>query len=172
MAAPLRLLVELIAAALRAVAADSEKHVHPPSDQVVHGQPHIHRPARGAQHRAAMLVNVVHEPRRQRNRLRPEPRVEPLVAAAKPEHFLDPVGVVQLQEERTDDIIQPGAQTATRHDARTGLFGIEIQPVPRPGQLEQHLFLGRGAQHTNNLRRNALPGVHRAPDGRSKPRFT
>ena len=107
-------LEQLVAAALRAVAADGEEDVHAAPDQVVHGEADVHRAARGAEHRAALLVDVVHELGRQHDRFRAAGGIQPLVAAAKAEHLLHAVGVVQFEEERADDVVQAGAQARRR----------------------------------------------------------
>ena len=71
MPAPFGFLIKIIAAALRSVAANSEEHVHAPPDEVVHRELYVHRPAGRAQHRAALLMDMVHELRRQHDGLLP-----------------------------------------------------------------------------------------------------
>ena len=52
-------------------------------------------------------------------------RIEPRIAAAKTEHLLHAVGVVQFAEQRTDDVIQARTQPAAGDNPRPSLGGIE-----------------------------------------------
>ena len=135
-AAVARFLVEIVRAALRAVAADGEEDVHAARDEILHRRADVHRAARGAENRAALLMNAIDELRRDLNRLHSACRIEPAVAAAKAEHLRDAIAVVQFEKERADDVVEAGAQTTTRHDAGARLFRIEEELRPRPGQLE------------------------------------
>lgn len=96
--APLRFLKQFVAAALGTVATDGEQDVHAAPDQVVHGGADVHRPARSAQHGAAVLVNVMDEFGGQHERLSATRRVESLIAVAEAEHVLHAIAVVQLQK--------------------------------------------------------------------------
>ena len=69
-AAAARFLVEIVRAALRAVATDGEENVHAARDEVVHRDADVHRAARGAEDRAAFLMNAIDELRRDLHRLR------------------------------------------------------------------------------------------------------
>ena len=99
-------------------------------------RPDVHRPARRAENRAALLMNAIDELRRDLHRLDAARRIEPAVSAAKAEHLRDAVAVVQFEEERADDVVQPRTQPAARHDARARLLRIEEELRPRPRQLE------------------------------------
>ncbi len=78
-------------------------HIAP--DQVVHRQPEIYRPARGAQHGAALFVDVVHECLCQHDRLRAPRRIKALIAPLEAQHLFHSIGVVQFEENRPNDII-------------------------------------------------------------------
>ena len=141
-AAAARFLVEIVRAALRAVAADGEEDVHAARDEVVHRGADVHRTARGAENRAAFLMNAIDELRRDLHRLHAARGIEPAVAAAKAEHLGDAVAVVQFEKERADDVVEPGAQPAARHNARARLFRVEEKFRARAGQLELKSWLG------------------------------
>ena len=131
-----RFLEKIVPAALRAIAADGEEDVHAARDEVFHRAPYVHRPARRAENRAALLMNAIDELRRDLHRLDAARRIEPAVTAAKAEHLRDAVAVVQFEEERADDVVQPRTQPAARHDSRARLLRIEEKLLPRPRQLE------------------------------------
>jgi hypothetical protein len=135
-AAIARFLVKIVRAALSAVAADGEKNVYPARDEILHCLAHVHRAARGAENRAALLMNVIDELRRDLHRLAAALRIEAAVTAAKAEHLGDAVAVVEFEKKRADDVVEARTQTAARHDARARLLRIEKQLRPRPRQLE------------------------------------
>ena len=68
--------------------------------------------------------------------------IEPAVTAAKAKDLGDAVAVVQFEKERADDVVEPGAQAATRHNARPRLFRVEEKFRTRAGQLELKSWLG------------------------------
>ena len=68
--------------------------------------------------------------------------IEPAVTAAKAEHLGDAVAVVQFEKDRADDVVEAGAQSATRHNARARLFRVEEKFRSRAGQLELKSRLG------------------------------
>ena len=43
---------------------------------------------------------------------------------------------MQLEKERADDVVEAGAQSSTRHNARARLFRVEEKLRPRAGQLK------------------------------------
>jgi hypothetical protein len=135
-AALARFLVEIICAALRAVAAHGEEDVHPARDEILHGSPDVHRPARRAENRAALLMNAIDELRCDLHRLHAARRIEPAVTAAKAEHLGDAIAVVKFEKERADDVVESRTQTSARHDARARLLRIEKEFRSRPRQLE------------------------------------
>ncbi len=143
MAAPPGFLEQVVAAALGAVAAEGEQDIHAAPDQVVHGNPDVHRAARGPQHGAAVLMNVVDELRRQHERLLAARRVEALVAVAKTEDFLHAVAVMKFQKQGTDHVVQPRAQSAAGDDASAGLLGIEEQLRAWASEFELEFLLFR-----------------------------
>ena len=63
--------------------------------------------------------------------------VDQVVAAAKAEHLLHPVGMMELEEERANDVVQAGAQPATRDDAGACLLRIEEQLCGLPPEGKQ-----------------------------------
>ena len=173
MAAPGGLLEQGIAAALRAVATDREQDVDLPPDQGVDRAADVNGAARGAEECAALLVDAGDDGRRQRDRIRADGRVEPLVAAPEPEHFPDAIAMLQLQENRADDVVQAGAQAAAGDDAGAGVRRIEEQPLARPGQLEEHLGRqGRLAGIPDDLLGNQQVVRHSPPDGRPESGLT
>jgi hypothetical protein len=87
-------------------------------------------------------MNAIHKLRRDLHRLRTVRGIEPAVAAAKAEHLGDAVAVVQFEKERADDVVEAGAQSATRHNARARLFRVEEKFRAWAGQLELKSRLG------------------------------
>ena len=129
-------MVEVVPSALRAIPADGEQDVHAASDEVVHGGGNVHRAARGAENRAAFVVDVIHELGSDPHRLRAARGIEPAVAAAKSQHFGDTVAVMQFEKERPDNIVEAGAQPPAGHDRRPGFLRVKKQLRARSGQLE------------------------------------
>ena len=135
-AAAARFLVEIVRAALRAVATDSEENVNAARDKVVDRDAGSYRAARGAEDGASFLMNAIDELRRDLHRFGTFCGIEPAVTAAKAKHLSDTVAVVQFEKERADDVVETGAQAATRHNARARLFRVEEKFRARAGQLE------------------------------------
>ena len=141
-AAPARFLVEIVRAALRAIAADGEEDVYAARDEIIHGPADVHRSARRAEDRAALLMNAIDELRRDLHRFRAARRIESAVAAAKAEHLGDAVAVVQFEKERADDVVKARTQSAAGHDAGARLFRVEEKLRSRARQLELKSRLG------------------------------
>ena len=125
-------LVEVVRAALRAIAADGEQDVHAAPDEIVHRDADVHRPARRTENRAAFLMNVVDELGGDRDRLHTARRIEPAVTAAETKHLRDAVAVVQFEEERADDVVEAGTQATAGHDAGPGLPRVEEELARGP----------------------------------------
>ena len=81
-------------------------------------------------------MNVINEPRRDRDRLDAARRVEPAVSAAEAEHFGDAIAVVQFKEERADDVVEARAQAPAGHDAGARLLRVEEEPLARAREFE------------------------------------
>ena len=137
-----RFLVEIVRAALRAVATDGEENVNATRDKVVHRDTGFYRAARGVEDGASFLMNAMDELRRDLHRLDPFCGIEPAVTAAKAKHLSDTVAVVHFEKERADDVVEAGAQAATRHNARARLFRVEEKFRTRAGQLKLKSWLG------------------------------
>ena len=86
-------------------------------------------------------MDVVYQLGRQLDRGLAARRIKPRIAAPETEHLLHAVSVVQFVEQRTDDVIQAGAQPAAGDNSCPGPRGIEEQLGARPGQLEPPLLL-------------------------------
>ena len=94
------------------------------------------QPSRGAENRAALLMNAIDELRRELHRLAAALRIDSAVAATKAKHLGDAVAVLEFEKERVDDVIEPRAQTAAGHDTRARLLRIEKQLRTRPRHLK------------------------------------
>ena len=85
-------------AAHRAVAADHEQQVDAERDQPVHHLVGVLRAARGAEHRAALSVDAVHDLRGQSDRLG-SALDQPGVPGAEAGHLADPVVLGELHHQ-------------------------------------------------------------------------
>src|SRR5215472_1189749 len=119
-------------------------HVAP--NQVLHSNGHVDRTTRSAKDCSAVVVNLIHKPRCEHHRLWTARRIKTLIAASKPEDFRHSVGMMEFEKKRTDHVVQPWTEAATRYDAGTGLCRIEKQLRARSGELKQ-LFSPRGCRH-------------------------
>src|SRR6185436_9569928 len=140
MTAPFGFLEELISAALSAIPANREQHVHAAANQIIHGDSNIHWSARSAEHGAAFLMDFGDEGGSENNRLLAACGIQALVTTAKSEHGRNAVSVMQFKEKGANYIVQARAQASTSHDAGTGLLGIKINFGTRSGQLEDLPF--------------------------------
>src|SRR6187431_1640773 len=131
-----RLLKEIVRTTLRAVSANCEKNIDPARDEIVHGPANIHRSTRRSQNRAAFLMDPFHELRGDLHRFQAAVRIEAAVSTTKPGHLRNPVAVVQFQEQRANDVVEPWTQAAARHDPRARLFWIEKELCTRTCELE------------------------------------
>ena len=120
-----RFLVEIVRTALRAVATDGEENVNATRDKVIHRDAGTYRAARGAEDGASFLMNAIDELRRDLHRLGTFCGVEPAVTAAKAKDLGDAVAIVQFEKQRADDVVEAGAEAATRYNARPRLFRVE-----------------------------------------------
>ena len=87
----------------------------------------IEAAARGAEHRAAGLVDVTHNGKVE---LLPLVRVEALVAVLDPIHALDVVCAVQRGRYLADDIVETWAETTAGDDGRNHVWGVEFDHLP------------------------------------------
>src|SRR6476659_6321997 len=67
--------------------------------------------------------------------------IEPAVTAAKAEHLLHAIAVVELEKERTNDVVQSGTKSAAGHDAGPRFLRVKEKLCARPGCLELHARL-------------------------------
>ena len=74
---------------------------------------------------------------RQLERLVPDPAHEAFVAEAEAVDLVHAVMAAQAQDDRADHVVQPGAETAARHDPARELRRIEEQHLPRSGGLHR-----------------------------------
>jgi hypothetical protein len=81
-------------------------------------------------------MNAIDELRRDLHRLGTFCGVEPAVTAAKAKDFGDAVAIVQFEKQRADDVVEAGAEAATRHNTRPRLFRIEEELGTRARKLE------------------------------------
>src|SRR6185436_8105225 len=70
----------------------------------------------------------------------PQPAHEAFVAVSKPVDPLYPVVVVEAQDDRSDDVVQAGAQAAARHDAAGQRRGVEVQRLAGAGRFHGGWF--------------------------------
>src|SRR5271166_731239 len=109
MAAPLRLLIEFVAATLGAVAANGKQDINVAPNEVVHSCCHIDWTARSAEYCSAMLVNVINKCMGDHRRFQAAPGIKTLITAPEPEHLGDSVGMMEFKEQRADHVVQAWA---------------------------------------------------------------
>jgi hypothetical protein len=143
---------------------------HAQPREVFNGSRAVHHPTGCAKHCAALTMDVIHEFGCQQDGLLIMGWVEASEAAAESEHLFHTVGMVQLAEERTDDVVQAGAQAATRDNPCANLAGIEEQFGTRARQLEQQPLL-RGSQSARDMLRHILIVTHESAQRRRIPRL-
>ena len=121
---------------LRAVAADAEQDVDLQTNQLVNRHVHLLATTRRPQHRPTRMVNRRHRLGRQIER-RIARRGQSTKAVANAQHALHPVVVHQLEDQRTNHVVQAGTQPAARHHRRRHLGRVEEQLTHRaPGVQE------------------------------------
>ena len=170
--AALCFLKQIMSPALCAIAADREEHIHASADEVLHRTGDIHWPPRRSQHCAALLVDVVHELRCEHNRIFTLGRIKSLVTPAEAEHFLYAIGVMQLEEERANDVIQARTQPATGNNARASPLWIEEQSRAWASQLKKGSSRSRRLPVLHDLLRNTEVVTDCTLQWRGEPRFT
>jgi hypothetical protein len=125
-----------IAPAHRAVATDHEQDVDAEPLQAVDDLLRVLWPAGGAQHGAAVDVDVPNALRRQIHQLVAVGGDETLVAVAEADDAPHPVVVGQVADQAADDVVETGAQPAAGHDPGPGLGRVEENLASRAGRLE------------------------------------
>ncbi len=154
-----------VGATLRAVAADGEQNVHAERFQKVHIHHRVLRPARGAQHRSAPMVNVLDHAVGQFARRFTLGRIEPLVTVTNADDGGHAVIRFQRVVQIADDVIDAGAKSAAGHNGRLGFGGLEEDFFPRARFFERASSIGAHAvldfkQHAGVIRHEPpLTGV-------------
>ena len=120
----------------RAVAADDEERPDAELLERVDHLPRILTAAGRPEHGAALLVDVGHGLGREANGRAIVALDEALEAVAEPEDLLAPVGVRQLEDEPTDDVVDAGTEAPAGDDPRAHRRRIEEDLVARPRELE------------------------------------
>src|SRR4029453_7553398 len=87
-------------------------------------------------------MNAIHKLRRDFHRLRGTLRIESTVTAAKTEHFINTVTIMQLEKEGTNDVVEAGAQSTAGHNSRARFLSLKKKSRPRPPQFELQSRLG------------------------------
>ena len=128
--------INLMCAALCAVASDAKKDIDSQFFQEIDHCRRILRAARGAQNRAAFSMNILDHFHRQWNRRLAVLLVETQISVPNTQNIFHAVVHVQFQENRTNDVVQSGTQSAAGHNGRLGVLGIEKDFFPGPGFFE------------------------------------
>ena len=93
--------------------------------------------SRGSKNRPALLIDPGN---RSRCKVKDRPSIlgdEPLISVAKAVNFSHAVALVKLQHKAPNDIIQAGAQTATRHNGGAYLGRVEKDFAAWTGRLKR-----------------------------------
>ncbi len=128
-----------------AVAPDYEQGVDVHPLKAVDDLVGILAAARGAEDRAAVLVDRAHTRRREVEHVVAVARDEALVAVAKPVDPLHAVVMRELHHEPADHVVEPRAEAAAGDDAHPQLRGIEEDAPTRACRLESGERLERTA---------------------------
>ena len=137
----------------RAVAADDEQHADAVRLEVVDQLGRVLRAARGAEHRAAVVVDVRDRLGREHHRLVPVARDQPLEAVAEPGDATHAVAVPQLEHDAADHVVQARGEPAAGHDPAAQRARIEEDPVARAGELERGQRVDRAARGAQRRQR-------------------
>ena len=146
-----RLLRDAVRTVQRAVAADHEEDVDATALQRVDHDADVLRAARGAEHRAAALVDRLDVLGREVDRAEAVLGHEAGEPVAEAGHVSHAVVLVQLQHEGADDVVETGAQATARHDADPGLPGLEVDVGARAARLEGRHLVERQAAGAHEL---------------------
>ena len=87
-----------------------------------------------------MVVNLVNKGWCQHYGFGGARRIKTLIAASKPQDFHHSVGVVELEKERADHVVQAWTQAAAGYNPGACPRGLEKQLRARPGKLKQDLI--------------------------------
>jgi len=129
--------------------------------------PVFHRPARGAEDRAAFLVDVIHKVRSQHHGLQSAFGIKPAITVAESQHFLDIVDVVQFQKGGADDRVNPGQMPPqVTMPART-FRGSKKSLSLGPRHFKEGFFRRRNGRRPDYLQRYAQGII----DGATNRRF-
>src|SRR5262249_4627461 len=115
-------------AALRAITADAEQNIAAAPDEIVHSTGGVRWAAGGAQNSAGRQMNPTHDLGREDERFGAPLRVQPLKSPAEAKHLSDAVRVMHLVKQRSDHIVQSGAESSAGHNAGASFRWIEEQP--------------------------------------------
>ncbi len=67
--------------------------------------------------------------------------VEAEVAVADAQHVADAVVLGELEVDRADDVVQPGAESAAGDDGGGGIEGVEVDAFARAGLFKQQVLV-------------------------------
>ena len=67
----------------------------------------------------------------------PYSSINPLESVADPVDAGDPVAVVGLERDGTDDVVESGAEAAAGDDGDVGAVGVEVDLAARPGLFDE-----------------------------------
>src|SRR5262249_29534539 len=123
--------------ALCAITADGEEDIDAAADEVFHSTGFVHWTARSAQNRAGLQMNAIHQLVCENERLGGVFRIQPLMSPPEAEHLFYPVGVMQLEKQRSDYIVESGTQSSAGNNASTSFGRIEEQFFTRACQFKE-----------------------------------
>ena len=119
-----------------AVATEHEEDTDAVGLQVVDHLAGILRASRGAQHRAAFVMDAGDRFRCQHHRLMTVSCDQTFIAISETDNVPHAVAGPQFEHDATDDIVQARGQSAAGHDAAAQGSRIEKNLVARPGQFK------------------------------------
>ena len=130
-------------APLRAVAAHAEKELNVrPLKEIDHHR-RVFRPAAGAEHRSALLMDMIDHSKGQPNRRLGLGRIKSLIAVANAPDLRHAVVEVQFDIDRTDDVVQSRTETAAGDDRRFRSARVEEDVLSGPSLFHQEVFSRR-----------------------------
>ena len=130
------LLDDRMCTAQRAIAPDGEQQLDSEPLKRVHHFIDRLRAAGRAQDRTADFVDLTYSAGRQFDRRQCGPLDKTLEAELEAVNRCNAVFFVQAEDDGANDVIQARTEPATRDDPAPQIGGIEVDPFPRPRQLE------------------------------------
>src|SRR6185437_4538970 len=169
---PLGFLKEFPGPALRTITADGEENIDATTDQILHSPGLVHWAAGGTQNCAASQMDCIHQPGREGERFVALFRIQPLISPAEAEHLFYTVSVMQFEEQRSDYIVESGAQSSASNNPGASFRRVKEKIFARTCQFKEEVIgrtrvlgtsgWGTNVCVTNDCYRNTLRIANKA----------